>query len=246
MWADLADIKLKFLAQSQLPYKPGNASKPVLQFILNVSSEYYLKAELIHPVRYTYTANVDGALEKTLLLEKIDTGKSKSHELLWLDWENKQTLLFEVPENKSQTGEPYDNDEKGQTSIAKIFHHFPLLESQLSDLVFDELGDSLTPANVLDPLSLIYFLRSISLTEAREIPIVVTDDIRNYRIEPMDKEVLYLNGQTFQSQKYKIQTNEKKEKFYYVWFSDDGKKLPLRFVMDAPLGHLTIDLIKIE
>lgn len=48
----------------------------------------------------------------------------------------------------------------------------------------------------------------------------------------------------YQSNKYKIQSHEKKDKFYYVWLSDDKKKIHLHFAMKAPLGHLNINLVK--
>ena len=72
----------------------------------------------------------------------------------------------------------------------------------------------------------------------------MSDDIRKYKIEYMGKDVLELNGKNIHSDKYKIQTNEKKNKFYYVWLSDNKKRIPLRFSMDAPLGHLNINLNK--
>jgi hypothetical protein len=74
-------------------------------------------------------------------------------------------------------------------------------------------------------------------------PIVVSDDIRIYQVQKGSLETLLLNGEKIQGIKIQIQTSEKKDNYYYVWLSNDEKKIPLRMVMDAPLGKLEIDLV---
>ena len=237
VWADLADVKLSFLAQTKLLDTLLNEKKTGHKFIVNVNTEHYLKAELIQPVRYSYTTTTDMFLEKTLLVEKIDLGRANRHEFLWLDWQAKETHLFEVNESAS----PAQNQK-----IPKYFNNMQLSDSQRIQLVYKESGDKISHENILDPLSLIYYLRTQDNIEESEKFIAVSDDIRKYKIKFMGKETLKLNARKYQSKKYKIQTHENKDKFYYIWLSDDKKKIPLRFAMDAPLGHLSIDIVDNE
>ncbi len=234
VWSDLADVKLSFLTYTKLPDTLSNNNKLGHQFIVNINTEHYLKSELIQPVRYSYIATTDTVLEKTLLVEKIDLGKANRHEFLWLDWQVKETHLFEVNENVS----PAQNQK-----IPIFFNNMQLSAAQKTQLVYKESGDKISHENILDPLSLIYYLRTQDNIEESEKFIAVSDNIRKYKIKFMGKETLELNDQKYQSKKYKIQTNENKDKFYYVWLTDDKKKIPLRFSMAAPLGHLSINMV---
>ena len=233
VWADLADVKLSFVAQTKLVDSLSNENKTGHQFIIHVSTEHYLKAEIIQPVRYSYTTTTDIDLEKTLLVEKVDRGRANRYEFLWLDWQTKTTHLFAVDEKKSPNQEQ---------KIPKFFNDLQLSDAQKSQLVYKESGDKISHANILDPLSLIYYLRTQDNIQQSEKFIAVSDDIRKYKIEFIGKEILDLHEQKYPTKKYKIQTNENKDKFYYVWLTDDKKKIPLRFAMDAPLGHLNINL----
>ncbi len=262
IWADLADVKMTFLLNS-LHSNAKIPNQPLLkfqfiendinhQFILNVSTENFIKAEMIQPVRYTYITTLDAALKKTILVEEIDSGRNQSHYFLWLDWKNKQTQLFKKRELETiksgfmnlQNKEVWEKD--GALGIPDFLNIFPLLENNLSYLIHKESGDKIEYSSVLDPLSLIYLLRTMKINTKIKIPIAVADDIRLYSIEPMGEEELKLKADTYQSTKYKIRTDEKKEHFYYIWLNNDDKKTPLRFAMDAPLGMLKIDLIQIK
>ncbi len=69
IWADIADASMEFVPnQSTLDNHRGH------QFVLSLSTENYTKAEIIQPVRYTYTATLDNYLQKTLQVEEIDEG----------------------------------------------------------------------------------------------------------------------------------------------------------------------------
>lgn len=152
----------------------------------NLSTEHYIKAEIIQPVRYSYTTLTNSLLEKTLLVEKNDEGRAKRHEFLWLDWKNKETLLFEIDDKNTQ--------EKVINNIPDFFNDFSLSESQRKHLVYKESGDKISQMKVLDPLSLIYYLRTKNSVQKNEIFIAVSDDIRKYKIEFVGKEVLEFNA----------------------------------------------------
>ncbi|MCP3849927.1 MAG: DUF3108 domain-containing protein [Gammaproteobacteria bacterium] len=252
IWADLADVKMTYLTGKKTPEQ-----KNAYQYELFLTTEHYSKAELFQPVRYTYTTTLDSTLQRVVLIEEVDNGRNQSHDFLWLDWENKATELFKKREKKKQSNgflglditEVWEKD--GKLSIPAFFGDFPLLADQKTYLIHKESGDKIEHSEILDPLSLIYSLRSIDFdTETkhqniRQISVAVSDDIRLYYVEKLSLEKISINGQSVQGTKYKIQTDEKKDNFYYVWLSDDEKKIPLRMAMDAPLGKIEIDLMKV-
>lgn len=250
IWADLADIEMIYLSDKKTPDKQ-NAH----QFELFLTTENYSKAELFQPVRYTYTTTLDSSLQRTVLVEEIDNGKNQSHHFLWLDWQNKETQLFKKREKEQITNgflgmdvsEVWEQD--GEQSVPDFLGGYPLLADQQTYLIHKESGDKIEYAQILDPLSLLYTLRTLDfnpdLPAVKEIAVAASDDIRLYHVSKMAVEELSVSGEAYQGTKYKIQSDEKKDNRYYVWLSNDLKKIPLRLSMDAPLGELEIDLMKV-
>ena len=250
IWADLADIEITYLSDKKTPDKQ-NAH----QFELFLSTENYSKSEMLHSIRYTYTTTLDSSLQRTVLVEELDSGKNQSHYFLWLDWQNKETQLFKKREKEQiadgflglDVTEVWEKD--GEQTVPEFLGDYPLLADQQTYLIHKESGDKIEYAQILDPLSLIYTLRTLDFTSdpdtIKEIAVAVADDIRLYHIKQMALEKLSINGETYQGTKYKIQTDEKKDNHYYVWLSHDMKKIPLRLSMDAPMGKLEIDLMDV-
>lgn len=251
VWADLADLTMHVSNSQKIP-----GQQHVQQFELYLSTEHYSKAELFHPVRYTYTSLVDASLQRTVLVEETDTGTNQSHDFLWLDWENNTTALFKIREKIQQHTDFLGLESKtvwekgGSYNISDFLQHFPWLQRQQLDIIYKEPGDKIEYSQILDPLSLIYALRTLSFSSdsdmSTEIPVAISDDIRLYQIQKQSVESFSLNGNTVQGTKFKIHTDEKKDNFYYAWLSNDAYKIPLRMAMDAPLGKLEIDLVKIS
>ncbi len=254
IWAVLADVRMTYLNDKKTP-----DNQNAYQFELFLSTERYSKAEMFQPVRYTYTTTLDSTLQRTVLIEEIDVGENQSHDFLWLDWQNKETQLFKKREKEQEhygflgmdIREVWEKD--GMQSVPDFLGNFPLLADQQTYLIHKESGDKIEFSQILDPLSLIYTLRSqgfdsdSSTGQGREkiFSIAVSDDIRQYHVIQLSQEEISINGKVYQGIKYQIQTDEKKENYYYVWFSNDKKKIPLRMAMDAPLGKLEIDLIAV-
>ncbi|WP_198266244.1 DUF3108 domain-containing protein [sulfur-oxidizing endosymbiont of Gigantopelta aegis] len=250
LWADLADVRMTFLTNKQTPEQQA-----AYQFELYLSTENYTKAEMFQPVRYTYTTTLDAALQRTVLVEEMDVGENQSHHFLWLDWQNKITQLFKNREKEKQSSGFLGLDTKevwekeGGGTVPDFLKNYPLLDEQQA-LIHKESGDKIERSQVLDPLSLIYILRTLDFTSEptaeKEIAVAVSDDIRIYQVKRMASEAISLNGESRQGIKYQIQTDAKKERRFYVWLSDDQKKIPLRMAMDAPLGKLEIDLMAVS
>ncbi len=244
IWADIADATLEFVPdQSTLDGRRGH------QFILSLSTENYTKAEIIHPVRYTYISTLDNSLKKTLQVEEEDDGRSQSHDFLFLDWADKKTLLYKKREKKELSsgfinqGSQYVWEADGEQDIPDYLKHYPALENNLSYFIFDEQGDKISYSSILEPLSLIYHLRSLPKHKIRdEVAIIIADDIYPYQIEQQGSEVIKVAGKEYQTIKYKINSKEKPKNLFYVWISQDKQRLPVRMSVKAPLGKLEIDL----
>lgn len=255
IWADLADVKMTYLSNKRTPDR-----KNAYQFKLYLSTENYTKAEIFQSVRYTYTTTLDASLQRTVLVEELDTGENKSHDFLWLNWQNKSTQLFKKREKEQETygfmgmDVRYVWEKDGVQTVPEFLGTYPLLEDHHSYLIHKESGDKIEHSQILDPLSLIYVLRAMDfaseinaseISVVKDFSIAVSDDIRLYQVTQMALEEITLYGETRKGIKYKILTNEKKDNYYYVWLSNDEKKIPLRMAMDTPLGKLEIDLMKV-
>ncbi len=254
IWADLADVRMTYLSEKKTP-----DNQNAYQFELFLSTEEYSKAEMFQPVRYTYTTTLDVSLQRTVLIEEIDEGKNQSHDFLWLDWQNKETQLFKKREKEQEhygflgmdVREVWEKD--GTQPVPEFLGQFPPLADQQSYLIHKESGDKIEYFQVLDPLSLIYTLRSREFDfehasdsrTVRNFSVAVSDDIRQYHVTQLTLEQLSINGKIYSGIKYQIQTDEKKDSYYYIWLSNDEKKIPLRMAMDAPLGKIEIDLVKV-
>jgi hypothetical protein len=249
IWADIADAQIVFFANKKTPEQQSG-----YQFMLHLSTEKYSKSEIIHPVRYTYTATLDASMQRTLLIEKMDTGASDSHEFLWLDWHNKETQIFKKREKKLMSSAllwPEQAQEKvweedGESTVPEFLSKFSLLDNNSNYLIHKGSGKKIKHSKILEPLSLIYSLRSLNYNKIIETSVVIKDDIRPYRIEQLEQEEVEINNIKFQAVKYSIQRKTKKDKRFYIWISNDKSKVPLRIVMDAPLGNLEIELVKIS
>ena len=245
--ADIADASIEFVPnQTTLDNHRGH------QFVLSLSTENYTKAEIIHPVRYTYTTTLDNGLQKTLQVEEIDNGKSQSHDFLFLDWAHRKTLLYKKREKEQLSSGFLNMDSRyaweadGEQDIPDFLRQYPPLENNLSYFIFDKQGDKITYPSVLDPLSLIYHLRTLPEQQIQDkTAVVIADDIYLYQIQQQGVETVKVSGREYQTLKYKINRSEKAEKFFYVWISRDSRKLPVKMSMDAPLGKLEIDLQRV-
>ncbi len=246
IWADFADAKLMFYANRKTPEQQNGH-----QFVLHLSTENYTKAEMIHPVRYTYTATLDETIQRTILIEKIDTGASEQHEFFWLDWQNKETQLYKKRKKMqsspdflwSNIEEVWEKD--GERDIPDFLKGFPLLDESLSYLIHKNAGSKITGSQILEPLSMIYNLRTLDIETIKDTPLVISDNIRMYHIERIGLDEVDVNNTIYQAIKYKIQKQGKKDKHFYIWLSNDKTKIPLRIAMEAPLGKLHIQLTKI-
>lgn len=244
IWADIADATTTFVPnQSTLDKQHGH------QFVLSLSTENYTKAELIQPVRYTYTTTLDNDLKKTLQVEETDQGKSQSHDVLYLDWVHKKTLLYKKREKETVSSGLFNLDRHdvweadGAQEIPDFLKQYPLLDNNLSYFIFDEAGDNIRYSQILDPLSLIYHLRTLPKEiKQDELAIIIADDIYLYQIRQQGMEKIKVSGKEYQALKYRINTKDKPDDFFYVWISQDQHKLPVRMSMDAPLGKLEINL----
>jgi len=249
IWADIANVQMTFNADIM-----NHDQSPGHQFAIWLSTENYKKAELIHAVRYAYKVSLDQQLKRALLIEEQDTGVNQEHEILWLDWINKRMELYKRREKQiiyaglfreieSEQWEADGNKPLPEFLAAREIHDISD-EEALSYFIHKESGDELRYQQILDPLSLIYKLRQTAFMpdENAEVPVAIGDDIRIYRVEHQGLEQIEMDSCLRPAIKYYIHLVSNQDKAFYVWLSDDSKRIPLKFMMQAPLGKLVVVL----
>lgn len=267
IWADIANAQITFKANI-INYDQSSGH----QFTLCLSTENYKKSELIHAVRYTYNVSLDQQLKRVLFIEEQDAGVSQEHEILWLDWVNKDTQLYKRRDKQfvysglfrqdktakweADGNQPLPEFLAGSRAVARIT---PLEAPQLSKeqpleahaaenipsyFIHKKTGDKIRHQQILDPLSLIYKLRQPDFMPEKnaEIAVAINDDIRIYRVENQGQEQLELSSQLRPAIKYFVRIVNNKDKSFLVWLSDDSKRIPLKFMVQAPLGKLVVVL----
>jgi hypothetical protein len=144
IWADLADASMTFLADQR-----AHDGQTAHQFVLSLSTENYAKAEMIQPVRYTYITTLEQDLSKTLLVEEIDVGENRSHDFLWMDWQNNKTQLYKKREKETVSSGFFDVESKqvwekdGALPLPDFLMTFPLLENNQTYFIHKESGDDI-------------------------------------------------------------------------------------------------------
>ena len=248
LWVDIANAQMSFNADV-LNYNQFRGH----QYSLWVTTEHFKKAELIHAVRYRYSVMLDHHLNRALLVEEQDNGISQEHEILWLDWINNKTELYKRREKESKDSGLFrqQQPEKWEADGSKALPAFLAArgsldteDKSLSYFIHKETGDDIRHQHVIDPLSLIYKLRQpeFILENSTDIAVAIGDDVRIYRVQQQGMEMLEVNSQTRPAWKYLIHTISNRDKAFYVWLSDDRQRIPLKFLMEAPLGKLVVTL----
>ncbi len=248
IWADLADVKMTFRDNEQTPDKHS-----AYQFELYLSTQQYAKAELFQPVRYHYKTTLDSNFQRTVLVEEIDNGDNQSHKFLWLDWATRESQLFKKRKKIVLSSgflglkRKFVWEKDDAYALPDFLNHYPLTDNKQSYLIHKKVGDKLNYQQILDPLSLIYSLRSIDFSVQKNFvkAVAVADDIRVYQVQQLNHELLMIHGKQRSAIKYRIHSDEKKDRYFYVWLSTDINKAPLRMSMDAPLGEIAIELVRI-
>jgi len=106
------------------------------------------------------------------------------------------------------------------------------------------------PSGVHDPLSVVYFLRTIPLQTGQSVNIEVHDGKKTWTVVflVMDKEKVVVPAGTFDT--LKVKTLIKFEGLFvnkgevFIWFTDDEVKMPVKMESKVKVGTITAQLIE--
>jgi len=136
-------------------------------------------------------------------------------------------------------GRNYRNFEiEVNTEQGKVF-----IESKVEEKMWERKLDKYVPLRPLDPLSLIYWLRTQHLKVGKIIPVLLLDceNLEKIEIEITKKEKVETYAGTFEAFlcSYQGKTNIK------VWFSVDEAYLPVQMWVETAIGTLIASLVDV-
>jgi hypothetical protein len=100
---------------------------------------------------------------------------------------------------------------------------------------------------VLDPISVIYYLRTLDLTPGKTYELRLLADGKRYNVHAKvtRREVLQTDAGTFKTvvvEPIMEADGVEREEKLYIWFSDDDRRLPVRIRTDVNVGSITATL----
>jgi hypothetical protein len=258
-WAELADTAI-YVQPDRKSFEGHNSC----QTIMKLSTENYPIAETFHPVRYQWISTSSPDLKRTYLVEVIDKGKNDSHEVVWLDWSNRQFELYRKrelkPSNKNYWGNndyDYWNSEQqveyvwekdGKKSLPVFLSHYPELEGGRSYLIHRKSANGLDIEHAVDPLGMVYLIRQHDFhgNDDLVIDVTVDDELKKYRARSLGIETINIGDRKISTRKVEVMLADKakadEEGWLKLWLTEDQAGIPVRFQVDATAGKMKIEI----
>jgi hypothetical protein len=257
-WKNLADMVLHNKAESH-----EFNQHEVCQSVMRLSTENFSFAELFHPVRYEWIANNNIDLSYTRLVEYIDLGKSDNYHVVWMDWPHEMIKVYRKRERKpdesdkelSFLGEHWAQSNKfkweddGAEALPSFLSHYPRVDNgRRSFLIHDKTVREVGDKTALEPLAVLEVMRRHDFKKqpSFDINITVDEDVKMHTVRYQDDEVLVIGGINLPAIRLRVANSEKnqadKEGWMDIWISQDERRLPLRYQVDAPVGKMRVQI----
>lgn len=130
-----------------------------------------------------------------------------------------------------------------------IFNH-PIGKATYINYLEEERLDFNVPANIFDPLSSFYYLRTLNLEVGRSVFIDVFDSKKVWDVEVkvLKKEKITISTGTVDT--IVIKPLMKSEGIFYrkgdiyIWLTDDERRIPVRLKTKVAVGNITATLVQ--
>ena len=203
---------------------------------LTVSTEQFRAAERIYPIRYSFQSWFEPAGRYTLLVDETMVDGKLSQQLVWFDQEQKLVHRFKRHQDKP-----------GAIEALPEFLRLQYASEAGKPSGFKAKSKISLQQGMLDHLSLLYRLRLLELEQGRQITLPASDgkDLVSYRIEVLESERLEREGQSLPALKMRFQPvyrDGEEMPYIYVWYSQDKRRVPLRFYSNRSFGSIDISL----
>ena len=257
-WSDLADAAI-YLQPDGYRFE----GKDSCQLVMELSTENYSVAERFHPVRYRWKSINSSDMKRAYLVEVIDKGKNDSHEAVWLDWPNRQFELYRKREMKPGKENYWDEDldfwddepkkefvweKDGKKGVPHFLGHYPKVDGDKSYLIHRKSVAGLDIDSAVDPLGMIYLARQHDFSEGEDmiINITVDDEVKRYRARLLGMDTLTIGSEKVTARQIEVTlSNEdeaEEEGWLKLWLTDDERRIPIRFQVDATVGEMKIEI----
>ena len=241
VWKALAEVTLE---AGRISFEDGFEC----ELALGLSTAGHPFAELLRPTRYRWISRADLLLERLDWVEWWDlTDDDLEHRLAWVDWSGRRMMLFKLLKRR-RPPPPLGADGRFLASRLQgppegpegrwfSYHKERPLPAQLHALN--------------DPLSFLQAARwhDWRRGELRRV-VAFKDEFRHYRARLLGRRTLTLKGRRWPVLLVELLRRDPheadEEGFLRAWFSDDGRRLPLRFEVDGVIGRLRLELRKAQ
>ncbi len=248
IWKRLADVTFS-TAPGALEFQGMDSCRHTF----TLTTEKYAFAELLQPVRYRWQGTVSRDLQTLYLIEEIDEGRDNKHDVYWFDWANAAVERYRRREKEREQHNLFDPtpaeehwEKDGKKPLPAFLQHYPLLKGGLEPLIHKRSYRQPESRKVIDPLTMIYALRRHDFSKGPKLMNVAADDeALPFRAVLKGREMIRQNGEEVRALKVKVvpESEEYRDKGYIdLWLRDDATRIPLRFIIDAPLGHMRVEL----
>ncbi len=251
-WKDIADVAIA-AGSKPLDFNKRKSCR----LSLKLSTEDFSLTELFYPVRFYWRTTVSPNLNHVYMVEATDEGKKQRHELAWLDLQNHHIEVYRKRIKVPEKVLTYDEEDEGEEPVMvwepdgkkappDFINKQPLIDGKLNYLVHDKTVAVDTTRPIFDPLALVFTTRWNDFTNQPKLDFSVPfeDASRSYHARLVGKEPLEIGSQSIDTLGIEVRRNkkedEKNEGFMLMWLSDDDRRIPLQFLVEAPFGKLKL------
>ncbi len=221
LWKELADVQLTAEADAQ-----GRC-----ELAMRLTTQDHPLAEAVRPTRYMWWSRNRPGLERVEAVVIRDLGpKALEARLALVGGEHLDYYKrdFKPPPPKAEHFQPLNGDRP-----------HPALESGARK--------SLPNGRLLDPLGFVVRARWFDYERGPLVAVVLyKNEVRNYKARLVGRDVIEPAGRKVPALVVRFSRDHRqaarREGFMRVWFSDDRRRLPLKFVIRGKVGALQVVL----
>ena len=254
IWMELADVE-------GIAYAVPDTFKdaPICHAKLTLDTEDYGFAEMVNPMRYSWSVRLSPDLARTYLMQELDLGANDFHNTTWVNYAKQRIETFRRREKKVKRSSGWDNqyDEYWEPDHIKktlpdFLEQHPLLDNGATFLMRNKFVTKVEANAILDPLGLIYNARSHDFSAKNPYTVYATTDhnYHPYRIELRGKTTIDYQDKDVPVYLVSIRRDDEKaakqEGEMRMYLADDPWRTPLLFEVDAPLGKMRVLLDDVE
>jgi hypothetical protein len=130
-------------------------------------------------------------------------------------------------------------------------HEVTTIENGVATRVRKKVKKVDVPRPIYDPISVIYFLRTVDLTNGKvhELPLVADGKLYTVHAKVVRRETLETPAGSFKTILVEPEMEsggKKREERLFIWYSDDERRIPVRIRSEVKVGAITATLTAVR